>query len=140
MPVCEVSYAEGLFSPKEEKQIVEKITKLLLKVESLPDNQISRSICYVNLIESKKMYIGGDLSEKGKILVKIYTFHDAFSDNIKKEIYFSVKDIFVEENSFSKESNGNNIWCIITPIEELNFGVGGIPINLNIVHNLTSKQ
>ena len=34
MPVCEVSYAEGLFSPKEEKQIVEKITKLLLKVES----------------------------------------------------------------------------------------------------------
>ncbi|MDD4357087.1 MAG: tautomerase family protein [Smithellaceae bacterium] len=140
MPVCEISYTEGLFSPKEEKQIVEKITKLLLKVESLPDNQISRSICYVNLIESKKMYIGGDLSKKGKILIKIYSFHDAFTDDIKKEIYFSVKDIFVEENSFSKESNGNNIWCIINPIEELNFGVGGIPVNLNIVQNLTSKR
>jgi phenylpyruvate tautomerase PptA (4-oxalocrotonate tautomerase family) len=78
MPVCEVSYAEGLFSPKEEKQIVEKITKLLLKVESLPDNQISRSICYVNLIESKKCISVETFLKRGKYSSKYIRFMTHF--------------------------------------------------------------
>ncbi len=87
MPICEISSVQGFLPKNEQDKIVERVTRLLLSAEGLSDNPISRSICLVDLHESNKMYIGGKISDRGKIVVKIYVFSDAYSDSIKENIF-----------------------------------------------------
>jgi phenylpyruvate tautomerase PptA (4-oxalocrotonate tautomerase family) len=139
MPICEITFASGLLSKNEQEKIVERVSALLLKAEGLIDNPISRSICLVNLNESSTMYIGGKISNKGKIIVKIYIFENAYSDSIKKNIYSDIANIFIEENKITKELKGNNIWCVIFPIQANDFGVGGKPATLELTRKVVSS-
>ncbi len=139
MPICEITFAGGLLSKNEQEKIVERVSALLLKAEGLIDNPISRSICLVNLNESSAMYIGGELSDKGKIVVKIYVFENAYSDSIKKNIYSDITNIFIEENQITKELKGNNIWCVIFSIQSNDFGVGGKPVALELTRKVVSS-
>jgi phenylpyruvate tautomerase PptA (4-oxalocrotonate tautomerase family) len=139
MPICEINYPCGLFSENEKNNIVERVTKLLLEAEGLEDNPISRSICLVNIEESSSMYIGGKRTDKGKVVIKIFAFQEAFSNEIKENLYLKITNIFVEENKLAKELNGNNIWCMIFPINGNNFGVGGRPITLEITRKIVSS-
>ncbi|MEW5813823.1 MAG: hypothetical protein AB1798_00280 [Spirochaetota bacterium] len=43
MPICEISFAKGLLLQKEQDEIVERVTRLLLNAEGLYDNPISRT-------------------------------------------------------------------------------------------------
>jgi hypothetical protein len=65
---------------------LKQTSALLLRAEGLIDNAISRSICLVTLNEASAMYLGGEISDKGKIVVKIYVFEDAYSDSISSQI------------------------------------------------------
>ncbi len=139
MPICEITFARGVISILERTRVVERVSALLLKAEGLTDNPISRSICLVNLNETSSMYIGGALSDKGKIVVKIYVFHDAYTDAIKKDIHAGIRDIFLEESQVTKELQGNNIWCVLLPILPNDFGVGGRPVTLELTRSVVSS-
>jgi len=139
MPVCEISYARGLLSDAEKDRIVEKVSRLLLEAEGLPDNPVSRSICLVNMLETESMYIGGSRTDKGKIVLKIFVFDEAFSDEGKESLYAKMAGIFMEEHPPTKELNGNNIWCLICPIKGNNFGVGGKPVSLAFTRKIVTS-
>ena len=139
MPICEIIYPCGLCSENEKNNIVERVTKLLLEAEGFEDNPISRSICLVNIEESKSMYIGGNRTDKGKVVIKIFAFQESYSDEIKENLYVKITDIFIEENKHTKELNGNNIWCMVFPIHGNNFGVGGRPVTLEITRKIVSS-
>lgn len=85
------------------------------------------------------MYIGGEISDKEKIVVRIYVFKDAYSDSIKKNIYSDITNIFIEENQITKELKGNNIWCVLFPIQSNDFGAGGKPVTLELTRKVVSS-
>jgi hypothetical protein len=130
MPVCEITHSEGMFSLEQKQTIAEQGAKILLEAEGLIDNPFARSICYINFIESKMIYIGGQLDEKGKIVVKVHVFEDAYTDVIKEKLYGDFTKVFIKENNYRKEQNGSNVWCIVVPVGKNNFGVGGRAITL----------
>ncbi len=140
MPLCEVTFSQGIISDDEKAAIVKRLSSLLLDAEGLEDNPVSRSICLVNLNQSNSMYVGGKLSDTGKIIVKIYMFYDACTDSVKEKLFSCVTKIFIEENKFTRDKNGNNIWCILSPIQKNEFGVGGIPITLELTKKIISSQ
>jgi hypothetical protein len=125
MPVCEIHYQKNLFTNIEIEKITSRLTDVLLKAEGFEINQISRSLCLINLMPSDSMVIGGKLSEYGKIVIKIYVFAEAYSDSIKKGLFIEVTKVFTEENVYCKSQDGNNVWCLILPVEKNNFGAGG---------------
>lgn len=139
MPICEVSYAKGIISENEEEKIVERLTALLLKAEGLEDNPKSRSVCLINMHPSHSMYIGGKHTDVGKIVVKIHVFAEAYTDSIKNTLYSDITRVFIDENKYTGEQKGNNVWCVIIPVEKNNFGVGGNPVTLEMVKQIVSS-
>lgn len=125
MPICEIHFPKNLLSKTELEKITERLTDLLLQSEGFGINQISRSLCLINLIPSDSMVIGGKISEHGKVIVKIHVFAEAYSDITKKELFTKITNIFTEENSICRSQEGNNVWCLILPVEKNNFGAGG---------------
>lgn len=140
MPICEVCYSKGIISDDEKCEIAQKLSAILLKAEGLEDNPISRSICFINISQSDSMYIGGKLSDAGKIVIKIYAFEDAYTDLIKQNLYSEITKIFIDENKYTEEQKGNNIWILILPIQHHNFGVAGNPVTLEITKKIVSSK
>ncbi len=139
MPVCEISFAKGFFLESEQENIVNKLTKLLLDSEGLIDNPISRSICLIDLRESNKMYIGGKLADYGKVVVKIFAFANAYDDDMKEKLCNGITKVFIEHNNKTKELNGNNIWCLIFPLQPFDFCVAGKPVTLEMTRKIVSE-
>jgi phenylpyruvate tautomerase PptA (4-oxalocrotonate tautomerase family) len=125
MPICEIHFPKNLLEKQEIDKITDRLTNVLLQAEGFEINQISRSLCLINMIPSDSIFIGGKISEHAKIVIKIHVFEDAYSDTVKQELIKEITKIFIEENKLSREQDGNNVWCIIFPIGNNNFGAGG---------------
>lgn len=130
MPYAEVSVTKGFFSEEEKGGISENLTKVLLDAEGLNDNIISRSIALIEIKEFNNLYVGGKRDGKDKIVVKIFAFSEALSKEKKEKLYSDITQIFIECSEKTKFQNGNNVWCMIVPLEADNFGVGGNSISL----------
>lgn len=140
MPVCEISYPRGLLSEVEKNAVADQVTAILLEAEGLPDNPVSRSIAVINIMESDSVYVGGRVSSQGKIVVKIYAFAEAYAEAQKSEIYTRITQVFMAEHAATREQKGNNVWCVILPIATNNFGVGGMPVSLEMTRKIVAAH
>lgn len=120
MPYAEISMSKNFVTYEEKSALAKKLTKILIEAEGLQDNPISRSIALLDIRELNGLYVGGEKSNQDKVIVKIYGFENAF-------ITISDK---------TRLQNGRNIWCMIIPLGECNFSVGGIPVSLELTRQL----
>lgn len=129
------------FSLDEEKSALsQKLTKILIESEGLQDNQISRSIALLEIREFDSVYVGGEKSNQDKVVVKIYGIKNAFNEEIKKKLLLDISNAFISVIDKTRLQNGRNIWCMIIPLREFDFGVGGIPVSLEITRQLVSSH
>lgn len=139
MPICEICCPRGLLSEEEKSALAQGLSGLLIESEGLPDNPVSRSICLLSINEADNVYVGGAASSDGKIVVKIYAFADAYSAAQKAELYARVTRLFVDLHPRTSSLGGRNVWCVIVPVEQGNFGVGGVPVSLEMTRRLAAS-
>lgn len=139
MPICEICCPRGLLAEEEKGALAQGLSKLLIESEGLPDNPVSRSICLLSINEADDVYVGGVASNEGKIVVKIYAFADAYSAPQKAELYARVTRLLIDVHPRTKSLGGRNVWCVIVPVEQGNFGVGGVPISLEMTRRLAAS-
>ncbi|OCL26081.1 hypothetical protein U472_08670 [Orenia metallireducens] len=60
MPYAEVAISKHLMTEEEKSIIAEKLTKIILEIEGLNDNPISRSIALLDIKEFANLYVGGE--------------------------------------------------------------------------------
>lgn len=139
MPFAEITVTKKLMTEEKKTKFIKKITKILIESEGLQDNPISRSIALVDFKEFDNLYIGGDVSTQERIVVKIYGFSDAFDEDAKKKLFENITNSLMEINETIRLQNGRNVWCIIIPLGKSEFGVGGMPISLDITRQLVAS-
>ena len=139
MPVCEISCPPGLLDERQRNDVAARLSGILIEAEGLPDNPISRSICQISISEPAFVYIGGVPTFDPKIVVKIYAFSDAYTDAVKAEVYRRIAQLFCEHHPASAAQSGRNVWCMILPIDSKGFGVGGIPVSLEMTRQIVAS-
>ncbi|GAA3624342.1 tautomerase family protein [Flavivirga jejuensis] len=139
MPYAEILMPEKFMTNQEKSTLAKSLTKILIKSEGLKDNPISNSITLLEIKDSDTFYIGGEKGNQEKVIIKIYAFSDAFNKKTTEDLYSSITTLFMENNEKTKSQNGRNIWCMIIPLGENGFGVGGIPITLEMTKQLVSS-
>ncbi|AGY75927.1 hypothetical protein [Clostridium autoethanogenum] len=139
MPCAEVSMTKSFITDKEKSILSKKLTKILIESEGLKDNPISHSIALLNIKEFDNLYLGGEKGSQDKVVIKIYGFSNAFSEEIKKKLFLEITNAFISVSDKTRLQNGRNIWCIIIPLGESDFGVGGIPVTLELTKQLVSS-
>lgn len=55
MPICEIHFQKNIFSESELEKITDRLTNVLLHAEGFEINQISRSLCLINLVPGESM-------------------------------------------------------------------------------------
>lgn len=139
MPYAEVSMPKNFITDEEKSILSKKLTKILIESEGLKDNPISHSIALLDIKECDSLYVGGEKANQDKVVIKIYGFSKAFSEETKKKLFLEITDAFISVSDKTRLQNGRNIWCIIIPLGEFDFGVGGIPITLEMTRKLVSS-
>ena len=139
MPICEICCPRGLLSEEEKGALAQGLSALLIEAEGLPDNPVARSICLLSVNEADSVYVGGETSSEGKIVVKIYAFADAYSERQKADLYARVTRLFVDLHPRTKSLGGRNVWCVIVPVEPGNFGVGGVTVSLEMTRQIAAS-
>lgn len=139
MPYAEISMPKNFITDEEKSILSKKITKILIKSEGLHDNPISNSIALIDIKEFQNLYVGGEKNYKDKVIVKIYGFSKAFTEEIKKNLFLEIRNAFISVSDKTQLQNGKNIWCIIIPLGDFDFGVSGMPISLEFTRNLVSS-
>ncbi|MGL5677796.1 MAG: hypothetical protein ACRDDX_15470 [Cellulosilyticaceae bacterium] len=139
MPYTEISMPKDFMTSQETASLATKLTKILIESEGLQDNPISRSIALLDIKTFESLYIGGELGNQDKVIVKIYGFANAFDEETKKKLFADITQAFMSVSEPTQLQNGRNIWCIAIPLGNSDFGVGGIPITLDITKQLVSS-
>lgn len=139
MPYAEISIAKNLIEDEAKPNLAKKLTKILIDSEGLEDNPISRSIALLDIKEFDGLYVGGEKGHHEKVVVKIYAFSNAFSEETKKGLFSDITAAFIAASRKIQAQNGRNVWCMIMPLEEHAFGVGGIPVSLEMTKQLVAS-
>ena len=136
MPYAEVSMPKNFITDEEKSILSKKLTKIIIEAEGLKDNPISHSIALIDIKEFDSLYVGGEKGNQDKVVIKIYGFSNAFSEEIKKKLFLEITNAFISVSDKTRLQKGKNIWCMIIPLGEFDFGVGGIPITLELTRQL----
>lgn len=140
MPYAEISMTKNFVTVEEQSTISKKLTKILIESEGLKDNPISHSIALLSIKEFDSLYVGGEIGNQDKVIIKIYVFSNAFNEKIKRELFSKITNVFTETSEKTRLQNGRNIWCMIIPLGEFDFGVGGIPVTLELIRQIVSSH
>lgn len=140
MPYAEVSMTKNFITDEEKSILSKKLTKIIIEAEGLKDNHISHSIALMDIKEFDSLYVGGEKGNQDKVVIKIYGFSNAFSEEIKKKLFLEITNAFISVSDKTRLQKGRNIWCMIIPLGEFDFGVGGIPITLEVTRQLVSSH
>lgn len=140
MPYAEVSMAKSFITDEEKSTLSKKLTKILIDSEGLKDNPISHSIALLDIKEFDSLYVGGEKGNHDKVVIKIYGFSNAFSEEVKKNLFLEITNAFISVSDKTRLQNGRNIWCMIIPLGKFDFGVGGIPITLELTRQIVSSH
>lgn len=136
MPYAEILTTKNLVNDEGKYMLAKKVTKILLDSEGLVKNPISKSIALLDIKEFENLYVGGEKGNQEKILVKIYAFSNAYNEESKIKLFADITNAILSINDRVRSQNGRNIWCMIIPLNELDFGVGGNPITLEATRKL----
>jgi len=139
MPYCEVSLTKGALSESEKSSLAGQLTKILLDSEGLTDNPIARSIALVEFKAFDTLYIGGDTAGKSQIVIKLFAFANAFTNEAKNKFFSDITNAFVSTGKNFASQKGSNVWCILMPIQPFDFSVGGKPVSLEITRQLVNS-
>lgn len=140
MPYAEVSMTKNFITDEEKSTLSKKLTKILIESEGLKDNPISHSIALMDIKEFDSLYVGGEKGNQDKVVIKIYGFSNALSEEMKKKLFSEITNAFISVSDKTRLQKGRNIWCMIIPLGEFDFGVGGIPITLELTRKLVSSH
>ncbi|MCI1931069.1 MAG: hypothetical protein LKJ13_05185 [Clostridia bacterium] len=140
MPYAEVSITKNFIEDNKMSVLLKSLTKILIESEGLKDNHISNSLALIDVKEFDNLYVGGEKSKQDKAVIKIYGFSDAFNEEIKKKLFNKITNAFISVSEKAQLQNGKNIWCIITPLGKSDFGVGGIPVTLELTKKIVSSH
>lgn len=140
MPYAEVSITKNFITDEEKSTLSKKLTKILIESEELEENPISRSLAILDIKEFDSLYVGGEKSNQDKVIIKIYGFSNAYTEDIKKKLFLEITNAFIALSDKTRLQNGRNVWCMILPLGEFDFGVGGIPITLELTRQIVSSH
>ncbi len=140
MPFVEVLMTREYLSEIPRDAIANELTKLIIEAEGLTDNKIARSIALVSYHAFDSLFIGGERVGYGKIIVKVHSFADALSEESRNTLFRGITNAFVMHDPKSEAQRGTNVWCIIEPVQPLEFAVGGNAITLEQTRRLVSVQ
>jgi phenylpyruvate tautomerase PptA (4-oxalocrotonate tautomerase family) len=127
MPMMNLTYPEGTFTPEEREDLAEKLTTALLRAERAPDTEFFRSITWVHVHElpAGTVLAAGKPVEKPILRLEVTTPEGALSERRRAEMVGAATEILCEAAAIPAEESLTRVWVLMHEIPEGQWGAGG---------------
>lgn len=126
MPLIDLSYPAGTFTPESRTALVDDLTTVLLRAERAPDTEFFRNIAWVHVHELP----GGCVLAAGRPVtdptfrVQVTIPQGALSPRRKQELVSEATRVVCEAAGIDP-TESLRVWVLINEVPDGNWGAGG---------------
>jgi phenylpyruvate tautomerase PptA (4-oxalocrotonate tautomerase family) len=126
MPLIDLSYPAGTFTPEARTALADELTTVLLRAERAPETEFFRNITWVYVHEMPEgaLLVAGRPVAEPTFRVQVTVPHGALSERRRHELV-SEATRTVSEAAGLREADGLRVWVIINEVPEGNWGAAG---------------
>ncbi len=128
MPIIDLTYPAGTFTPDERTALVDELTTVLLRAERAPDTEFFRNITWAFVHEPAEVLAAGRPVAEPNFRVGVTVPTGALSERRKEELVAEATRVVLSAAGLS-ESDSLRVWVLISEVPEGNWGAGG-----NVIH------
>jgi len=126
MPLMNLTYPEGTFTPEERTEIADRLTGALLHAERAPDTEFFRGITwvYVNEMPAGTVLAGGRPVEEPIFRLDVTTPEGALSERRRAEMVEAATTILLEAAGLPADAS-MRVWVLLHEVPEGQWGAAG---------------
>ena len=126
MPLIDLTYPAGTFTPEARTAIVDDLTTVLLRAERAPDTDFFRSIAWVHVHELAAGCVlsAGRPVDAPTFRVQVTIPDGALSERRKEELVAEATRVVLDAAGLGPE-DAVRVWVLINEVPDGNWGAGG---------------
>jgi phenylpyruvate tautomerase PptA (4-oxalocrotonate tautomerase family) len=126
MPLMNLTYPEGTFTPEERTAVAESLTTALLHAERAPDTDFFRSITwvYVHEMPAGTVLASGRPVSQPTFRLDVTTPEGALSDRRRAEMVSEATRILLDAAGLNAEDS-MRVWVLLHEVPEGRWGAAG---------------
>ena len=141
MPIMDLTYPAGTFTPEDRTELVDSLTTVLLRAERAPNTDFFRSIAwvYVHELPEGTLLAAGKPVEQPTFRLQVTIPQGALSDRRKQELVAEATKTILGTAGID-ESDALRVWVLINEVPEGNWGAAGNIIHFEQLRQLAAKE
>ena len=141
MPMMNLTYPEGTFTPEQRAEVAESLTTALLRAERAPDTDFFRGITwlYVHEMPTGSVLAAAQPVDKPTIRLDVTTPEGALSERRRQEMVGEATRILREASGLGEE-DALRIWVLLHEVPEGQWGAGGQIVQYQQLVALASQE
>jgi phenylpyruvate tautomerase PptA (4-oxalocrotonate tautomerase family) len=126
MPMMNLTYPEGTFTPEARADLAERLTTALLRAERAPDTEFFRNITwvYVHELPEGTVLAAGRPVEEPIFRLDVTTPEGALSDRRRKEMVEEATRLILDAAGLTPEDS-MRVWVLLHEVPEGRWGAAG---------------
>jgi phenylpyruvate tautomerase PptA (4-oxalocrotonate tautomerase family) len=141
MPLIDLSYPAGTFTPDARTAVADELSKVLRRAERAPETEFFQNITWVNVHELPDgafIAAGRPLSEPA-FRIQVTVPEGALSDRRKAELVSEATRV-VREAAGLSEADTLRIWVLINDVPSGNWGAGGQIVTIEDLKGIAAQE
>ncbi len=141
MPLIDLTYPAGTFTPEARTALAEQLSTVLLRAERAPETEFFRSITWVNVHELPPGTIlaAGRPVREPTFRVQVTVPLGALSEGRKAELVSEATRVVSEAASLGT-ADGLRVWVLINEVPAGNWGAAGRVVTIDDLRGFAAQE
>jgi phenylpyruvate tautomerase PptA (4-oxalocrotonate tautomerase family) len=141
MPIMDLTYPAGTFTPEARTQLVDELTTVLLHAERAPNTEFFRNITwvYVHELPEGTLLAAGQPVQQPTFRLQVTIPQGALSDRRKGELVAEATKT-IRGAAGIAEADALRVWVLINEVPEGNWGAAGNVIHFEQLRQLAAQE
>ena len=141
MPLIDLYYPAGTFTPEARTELADELTTVVLHAERAPDTEFFRKITWIHvheLPEGTMLAAGRPVSEpvfRMQVTIPV----GALSERRKQELVAEATRVISEAAGLG-DGDGLRVWVLINEVPDGNWGAAGAVVEFEQLRGYASKE
>jgi 4-oxalocrotonate tautomerase family enzyme len=141
MPLIDLSYPAGTFTPEARTELADELGKVLRRAERAPETEFFQNITWVHVHElpDGAFFAAGRPVSEPAFRIQVTVPDGALSDRRKAEFVAEATSVVKHATGMS-DADSLRIWVLINDVPSGNWGAGGQVVTIEELKGFAARE